>query len=174
MLFILFRTLAYASLFVAVVLVWLPAQLLQRIGVTAPASSGATRMVGAIVTLSGAVVALWCVLAFAILGKGTPAPFDPPRRLVVRGPYRYVRNPMYLGAGTALGGAALYFRSLALLGFVLGFFVIAHLFVVVYEEPALTRLFGDEYRAYRARVRRWMPGWERESGRAGGRNGGRV
>src|SRR5262249_22987777 len=79
---------------------------------------GAAQFAGLVVVIVGGAVALWCVLAFATLGRGTPAPFDPPRRLVVRGPYRLVRNPMYLGAAVALLGAALYYESLALLAFV--------------------------------------------------------
>jgi protein-S-isoprenylcysteine O-methyltransferase Ste14 len=64
---------------------------------------------------------------------------------------------MYLGAALALLGAAVFFRSLALAGFVTGFLVVTHLFVVLYEEPALKRLFGSEYIQYRARVWRWLP-----------------
>ena len=58
----------------------------------------------------GTAMALWCVFAFVFIGKGTPAPFDPPRKLVVRGPYRFVRNPMYIGAGMTLAGAALHYQ----------------------------------------------------------------
>ena len=68
--------------------------------------------------MAGGALALWCILAFALVGKGTPAPFDPPRRLVVAGPYRYVRNPMYIGAGLALTGAAMFYGSLRLLSYV--------------------------------------------------------
>jgi len=103
------------------------------------------------------VIALWCVGAFAWIGKGTPAPFDPPRRLVIRGPYRFVRNPMYIGAATALAGAALFFRSLGLFAFVSGFLLVTHLFVLLYEEPTLRRLFGPEYADYCAHVDRWRP-----------------
>lgn len=109
------------------------------------------------VTALGGMIALWCILTFVSLGKGTPAPFDPPRRLVVRGPYRYVRNPMYSGAGLALAGAAVFYRSPALLGYAAGFLVAMHLLVVLYEEPTLARTFGEEYREYCNRVRRWWP-----------------
>ena len=101
---------------------------------------------------------MWCILSFAVIGRGTPAPFDPPRRLVVRGPYRYVRNPMYLGAGLALAGAALFYQSGALLGYASGFLVLMHLFVLLYEEPTLGRTFGQDYETYRQQVRRWWPG----------------
>lgn len=105
----------------------------------------------------GGALAIWCILTFVFVGKGTPAPFDPPRRLVVAGPYRYVRNPMYLGAGLALVGAAVFYRSVALLGYAALFLATMHLFAVLYEEPALERLFGDAYRQYRGAVRRWWP-----------------
>ena len=107
--------------------------------------------------LAGAALALWCILAFAFIGKGTPAPFDPPRRLVVAGPYRYLRNPMYLGAATGLAGASLFYRSLPLLGYTGAFLIVTHLFVVLYEEPTLRRLFGPEYQSYSSSVRRWLP-----------------
>src|SRR5450631_479492 len=83
---------------------------------------------------------------------------DPPRRLVVRGPYRFVRNPMYISAGLALAGAALFYESLPLLGYIGLYFVATHLFVVWYEEPVLRHTFGQEYEAYCRRVRRWWPG----------------
>jgi protein-S-isoprenylcysteine O-methyltransferase Ste14 len=73
------------------------------------------------------------------------------------GPYRYLRNPMYLGAGLALGGAALFYRSVALAGYLAAFLLITHLFVVLYEEPALRLAFGADYEAYCRRVSRWIP-----------------
>jgi protein-S-isoprenylcysteine O-methyltransferase Ste14 len=104
----------------------------------------------------GAAVALWCVFTFVFIGKGTPAPFDPPRRLVIRGPYRFVRNPMYIGAGLALTGAALFYQSWSLFAYTALFFLATHLFVVFYKEPTLRRTFGPEYQAYCRRVGRWM------------------
>jgi protein-S-isoprenylcysteine O-methyltransferase Ste14 len=73
------------------------------------------------------------------------------------GPYRYVRNPMYLGAGVALSGAALTYVSLPLFLYALGFVAAMHMFVVNYEEPALAGTFGLEYETYRSRVPRWVP-----------------
>jgi len=75
----------------------------------------------------------------------------------VRGPYQLVRNPMYLGAALALGGAALYYRSGLLLAYTCAFLLVTHWFVVAYEEPTLRRSFGEEYAAYCRRVRRWWP-----------------
>jgi len=105
----------------------------------------------------GTAIALWCVLVFVFIGKGTPAAFDPPRKLVVRGPYRFVRNPMYIGAGMTLAGVALFYESLSIFIYACLFFLITHLFVVLYEEPTLRRTFGNEYEAYCDRVKRWIP-----------------
>lgn len=120
---------------------------------------GVAQVAGVIIGASGAVLALWCIFTFALTGRGTPAPFDPPRRLVDVGPYRLVRNPMYVGAGLALAGAALFYQSWALLVYGLVFVLITHLFVVVYEEPTLRATFGDSYQQYCQRVHRWLPSW---------------
>ena len=104
------------------------------------------------------MLALWCIATFILIGRGTPAPFDPPRRLVVVGPYRLVRNPMYIGAALALPGAALFYESWALLGYCAAFALATHLFVVTYEEPTLRATFGDAYVRYSQQVRRWWPG----------------
>ena len=103
------------------------------------------------------LLALWCISTFVWIGRGTPAPFDRPRRLVIRGPYRFVRNPMYIGAGLALGSAALFYKSLPLLVYGGAFLLACHLFVLSYEEPTLKRTFGPEYEAYCHRVSRWWP-----------------
>ncbi|MGH7644806.1 MAG: methyltransferase family protein [Gemmatimonadales bacterium] len=151
------RAIVYATLFIGFVLVFLPSQVLSWSGIVRPAVIGLPQIAGMIVGAAGAALALWCVLTFALVGKGTPAPFDPPRRLVVGGPYRFVRNPMYVGAGLALAGAALFYQSLAVLGYTALFFALTHTFVLFYEEPTLQRSFGEEYEAYRRRVGRWWP-----------------
>ena len=105
----------------------------------------------------GATIYAWTVWDFATFGRGTPAPIDAPKRLVVRGLFRYSRNPMYVGVlGVILGQAAL-FREPRLVGYALAVWTCFHLFVVLYEERALARDFGDEYAAYRLRVGRWLP-----------------
>ena len=156
--FHLVRGLVYGSLFVALLLVFVPARLLSWSGVARPPAWGPAQWTGAIIAVLGAALAAWCVLAFALRGRGTPAPFDPPRRLVVAGPYRYVRNPMYLGAALALLGAAIFYGSVILAGYAVAFLAAAHLFVTRYEEPVLSRTFGPDYDDYRRRVRRWLPG----------------
>jgi len=154
---VLLRAATYAALFIGFVLVFLPARVLSRAGVRAPAAFGARQLLGAAVTLAGGVLALGCVCTLTVVGRGTPAPFDPPRRLVDRGPYAWIRNPMYVGAVVALLGAALYYGSWALGAFALAFLLVAAAFVRLYEEPTLRRMFGAEYAAYCARVGRWWP-----------------
>jgi protein-S-isoprenylcysteine O-methyltransferase Ste14 len=105
----------------------------------------------------GAVVYAWCVWDFATFGHGTPAPIDAPQRLVVRGLYRYVRNPMYVGVLTVIAGWALYFGSWAVLSYGLAVALCFHSFVVFYEEPALQRAFGVAYVRYCHVVWRWVP-----------------
>ena len=155
--FILIRTLTYASFFIGLVLLYLPARILAWSGIVRPAEVATPQILGAILGSVGAALALWCVFTFAFVGKGTPAPFDPPRRLVIRGPYRFVRNPMYIGALLALGGATLYFQSIPLLLYCAAFLLVTHLFVLLYEEPTLRRTFGPEYESYLHHVHRWLP-----------------
>jgi protein-S-isoprenylcysteine O-methyltransferase Ste14 len=155
--FVFIRAVTYATLFIGLVLFFLPAQLLSPPGIARPETIGVPQVVGMVVAVGGGAIALWCILSFAVVGRGTPAPFDPPRRLVVRGPYAAVRNPMYIGAGLALGGAALFYQSLPLLGYTAAFFLVTHLFVLLYEEPTLRRTFGADYESYCRQVRRWWP-----------------
>jgi protein-S-isoprenylcysteine O-methyltransferase Ste14 len=155
--FVFVRAFTYATLFIGLVLVYVPARLLSWSGIVRPAAIQVQQVIGMVIGAAGSAVALWCIFTFASVGRGTPAPFDPPRRLVILGPYRFVRNPMYIGAGLALAGAALFYESLPLLGYVAFFFLATHFFVVWYEEPALRRTFGQEYQAYCDRIRRWWP-----------------
>jgi len=155
--FVFIRAVTYATLFIGFFLVYVPSQLLARLGVALPSSIGVQQLAGFVLAGFGGTVALWCVFTFARHGKGTPAPFDPPRLLVVSGPYRYVRNPMYIGAVTALLGAALYWSSTSLLAYAVIFLVCGHLFVVYWEEPVLSNTFGCQYEDYCHHVRRWLP-----------------
>jgi protein-S-isoprenylcysteine O-methyltransferase Ste14 len=157
MMFVIFRAITYATLFIGFPLIYLPARLLASAGIIRPPAIAAPQIAGIILGSSGAALALWCIFTFATIGKGTPAPFDPPRKLVIRGPYRFVRNPMYIGAALALAGAALFYKSAPLLAYAAAFLVVCHLFVLAYEEPTLHRTFGPDYEAYCQRVRRWWP-----------------
>ncbi len=155
--FLVARAVTYSALFIGLLLIYVPGRLLSWSGMARPAEIDLQQIAGMVVGAAGAALALWCISTFASVGRGTPAPFDPPRRLVIRGPYRFVRNPMYLGAGLALAGAALFYGSLPILGYTGLFFLALHPFVVWYEEPTLRRSFGPEYEAYRNRVGRWWP-----------------
>ena len=110
----------------------------------------------------GAVILFRCIWDFAVTGRGTLAPVDPPKHLVVRGLYRYVRNPMYVGVVSILLGEALLFQSLPLLWYALAFWMFIHVMVVFYEEWALRRQFGESYEDYCRKVHRWLPRVPRE------------
>ncbi|MCP5059186.1 MAG: isoprenylcysteine carboxylmethyltransferase family protein [bacterium] len=96
------------------------------------------------------------VVQFVRLGRGTPAPFDPPRAFVIEGPYRWSRNPMYLLYVVIMLAEAWAFACPALVLYAAGFFALAHFFVVKFEEPGLHERFGAEYEAYAKRVPRWL------------------
>jgi len=121
------------------------------------ADIGPLQTFGLIPMAIGAAIYLRCAWDFASTGKGTPAPIDPPKRLVARGLYRFVRNPMYVGVLTALLGEAWLFGSWTLLAYAAIVFTWEHLFVVFYEEPALKRQFGESYAEYLTRTPRWIP-----------------
>ena len=105
----------------------------------------------------GAALYVWCVWRFASDGLGTPAPIDPPRTLVIRGPYRFTRNPMYVAVLSVIAGEAVLVRSATLLTYGAVVFVGFFLFVVAYEEPVLRAKFGASYEDYCAAVPRWIP-----------------
>ena len=154
--FVLMRALIWSALFIGFVLLYVPARLTSRFGVTRSLTTP-FEITGLVIGTMGGLIAVWCIVTFVTVGKGTPAPFDPPRRLVTRGPYRYVRNPMYIGAGMMVVGAAAVYHSWILIGYVAALFIVTHLFVTLYEEPTLRRTFGGDYADYCRHVRRWWP-----------------
>lgn len=116
--------------------------------------------------LLGGVVLLWSFWNFMVQGRGTPAPIDPPKELVVVGFYHYVRNPMYVGIFLLLIGHFLWFQYVWLLVYLALAFLIVQSFVTLYEEPTLKRKFGAAYENYLKRVPRWIPRFRwRHSGR---------
>lgn len=114
------------------------------------------RCAGIALLACGAAIYFWCAWDFVSTGLGTPLPVDAPRVLVVKGLYRFSRNPMYVGVLSVIFGQAIYYGAatvavygvLVLLGF--------HVFVLLYEEPTLRRLFGSQYEEYSQRVPRWI------------------
>ena len=117
------------------------------------------RWIAALPSILGFAVALRCVWDFGWTGRGTPAPIAPPKRLVVVGFYRYVRNPMYVGFFAGWIGLWIVFgqASRAALGVLLTAVVAVVLFVIMYEEPHLQRIFGADYETYCRNVPRWLP-----------------
>jgi len=107
--------------------------------------------------LIGVAMLIWCFWDFTFKGRGTPAPIDPPRELVVSGLYNYVRNPMYVGVLFVIIGHFLWFGFWNLLIYAAVVFIAFHSFVTFYEEPTLKRKFGAAYEDYLKRVPRWVP-----------------
>src|SRR5438270_9645917 len=117
------------------------------------------RWIAGVPAVSGFAVALRCIWDFGWTGHGTPAPVAPPKRLVVVGFYRYVRNPMYVGFLTGWTGLWVVFGRANLAAVIVACLVVlgVHLFVIGYEEPTLRKMFGAAYEEYCRNVRRWLP-----------------
>ncbi len=150
------RGVVMATLFVALWF-WLAAlvtRLDPAIGVSPPTW---LTPIGWVLALAGAAVGLSSVALFVTQGRGTPAPFDPPQVFVASGPYRYVRNPMYVGAVLAFAGGGLAVRSVSILALGALFWLLSHVLVVLVEEPGLAKRFGDSYAQYTRWVNRWIP-----------------
>jgi protein-S-isoprenylcysteine O-methyltransferase Ste14 len=139
------------------VLVFIPSTILYLSGISAGQRSDVVYLLAGVLLLFGLSLALWTVSLFTRVGNGTPAPWSPPKHLVVRGPYHYVRNPMITGVLLILMSEALFFSSIAL-GLWWIFFLIANLiYLQMVEEPGLIKRFGGEYEIYRQNVPRWIP-----------------
>ena len=150
---LLVKNLLFTFVVPGTVAVYVPLRLAQ--GRTA-AADGIFVLALVLFIVGGAIYA-WCVWDFATFGRGTPLPLDAPSRLVVRGLYRFTRNPMYVGVLTVICGWAVLYRSAALAGYALSVCLCFHVVVVLYEEPHLRRVFGREYEDYCNDVRRWVP-----------------
>lgn len=122
-----------------------------------PALFPGARPAGAALTVAALAVLLDSFARFALHGLGTPAPVLPPRRLVVSGLYRWVRNPMYVAVLSVITGQGLVTGAVGVLGYAALVWLAFHLFVVAYEEPGLRRTFGADYDASLASVPRWIP-----------------
>ncbi|MGD8536359.1 MAG: isoprenylcysteine carboxylmethyltransferase family protein [Candidatus Aminicenantes bacterium] len=152
------KTIIFALLLPGVFLVLVPYLLLSSSGDRFVVDISRIRYIGLIPMLFGVFVYMKCVWSFASEGRGTPVPIDPPKKLVVQGLYKYARNPMYIGVLFILIGEAVFFASLLLAFYAVLVFMCFHLFVVIYEEPALRAKFGNSYRRYCDSVPRWIPG----------------
>jgi len=156
---LLLRSIFFTFLLPGTVTVLIPHWIVSSRG-DAAFSNHPVHYLGAPFILIGVTGLLWCIWDFFSQGRGTLAPIDPPRHLVVRGLYRYVRNPMYISVVTILTGEAIFLRSVAVLLEAGIFMCLAYLFVVFYEEPALRLQFGESYETYTRTVGRWLP-WPR-------------
>lgn len=147
------RNLLFTVLIPGLGAAWVPWRILTRFdSAAAPTAWQAVAVIAV-----GAALYLWCVWVFAVVGRGTPGPWDAPRRFVAVGPYRWVRNPIYIGALLVVLGEAWLFLSLPLLLYAGAMAVFFHLFVIGYEERTLRRRFGDAYVGYLRAVPRWIP-----------------
>jgi protein-S-isoprenylcysteine O-methyltransferase Ste14 len=155
---LLLKTLLHTLLLPCTLIVWLPLMFMGGWrGAVADARGGAPSVFGAALVCLGLFVFVWCTRDFITKGRGTPNPLDPPKIVVARGPYRWVRNPMYVCATLMIFGQSLILRSTTLLLYSLAVLLGFHLFVTLYEEPALRRRFGASYEDYCRTVPRWLP-----------------
>ena len=149
------RTLLFGALVPATFLVFIPAMILNVTGTQG--EGGVLRLVGLVPMVLGLAILAWCFAGFIVEGEGTPAPYDPPHRLVTGRLYGWMRNPMYVAVTTILVGEAMFYGSLALLAWAAVAWIFFHFFVVLYEEPTLQRRFGPAYETYVEHVPRWIP-----------------
>jgi protein-S-isoprenylcysteine O-methyltransferase Ste14 len=154
-LFLALRAIFFVALLPGTVAGYVPFRIISATSGLSPIGFSVSSAAASVLTFAGIAVLIWCVWDFFAAGHGTLAPIDPPRHLVVQGPYRITRNPMYNGVLAILLGEAWLFASTALLEYTLLVFLAFHLFVLFYEEPALESRFGESYRAYRKAVPRW-------------------
>ena len=154
---LLLRSVFFTFLLPGTVTVLIPYWLISSRSAGASSSHRGLRYAGLPLIIIGAAGLLWCVWEFFSAGRGTLAPVDPPKNLVIQGLYRYVRNPMYVSVVTILLGEAIFLMSRPILIEAGIFFVMANLFVAFYEEPALRQQFGDSYERYKQSVGRWIP-----------------
>jgi protein-S-isoprenylcysteine O-methyltransferase Ste14 len=153
---LLFKNLIFTVLIPGTFGVYLPMAIARATGAKA-AGAGFFWLAGFGLLMLGALIYLVCVMEFAVRGRGTPAPIDAPKRLVVSGLYHYVRNPMYVGVLAVVLGLTFLTRSLELLGYAALLALVFHTFIRLYEEPALLKQFGAGYEEYCSTVPRWIP-----------------
>jgi protein-S-isoprenylcysteine O-methyltransferase Ste14 len=127
------------------------------------ASLGVIAYIAFLLWFLASAAMFWCFWNFLVNGRGTPAPIDPPKELVVVGLYRYVRNPMYVAGLIGLLGWILWSPSFSLILVFIIFFIATHLFITLYEEPNLKKRFGESYEQYLHQVPRWIPKFTKNS-----------
>ena len=153
---LLFKNLVFTVVIPGTFGVYIPMAIARGTGARA-SGVGLFWLLGFGLLILGSLIYLICVMEFAVRGRGTPAPIDAPKRLVVTGLYQYVRNPMYVGVLSVVLGWTFLSKSVELLGYAALLALCFHAFIRLYEEPALRKLFGVEYEQYTATVGRWLP-----------------
>ncbi len=151
------RNVAMIILFPGTVTAYIPYRIFAPVDVPSPGSWSLPQYVATLVLIAGATILLMSIWSFSSVGKGTLAPFDETKKLIVVGLYRYVRNPMYLAVMMILLAESWFFWSSRLLLYTSICFVVANLIVIGYEENRLKYKYGDEFRRYCAHVGRWIP-----------------
>jgi protein-S-isoprenylcysteine O-methyltransferase Ste14 len=144
-----------ALVFVPAAILWATAGTIWAGALAGPASP--EFWIALALLLPGLGLAAWTSRLFITVGEGTPAPWDPPQKLVVRGPYRFVRNPMITSVLIMLAAEALLFRSWPIVGWMAVFWLINAVYFPLSEEKGLEKRFGEDYRRYKANVPRWIP-----------------
>ncbi len=152
------RNVAMIILFPGTVTVYFPYRLLAPVTVLGLDSWSLSQYIAALLLIIGIAILLKSIWSFASIGRGTLAPFDETRKLIVVGLYRYVRNPMYVGVMMILLAESWFFWSSQLLIYTGICFVVANILVIGYEENRLKYKYGDDFRRYCEHVGRWIPG----------------
>lgn len=150
------RTALFGALVPGTILILVPFVLVTR-GIGPRPDLGMWRLPGFVPLALGLAIIFWCFADFVRRGTGTPAPYDPPQRLVAVGLYRFVRNPQYIGVALVAIGEGLLTGALVLFGYAALLAVGYHLVVKYHEEPALSHRFGEAYEQYCEAVPRWLP-----------------
>ena len=152
-----FGTLGFLFVLLPITFIGIPYKIISSPNHTHFINIGTFRYFGLVPIVVGGIIYFWCSLSFVFSGKGTPIYSMPPKKLVVKGLYRFVRNPMYIAGLLVLAGEVLLFQSRDVFIYLLAMFGVFNFFVLGREEPRLEKRFGESYRRYRKSVRRWIP-----------------
>ena len=152
-----FGTLGFLFVLLPIILIGIPYKIILSPNHTHFFNIGEFRYFGLVPIIAGSIIYFWCSLSFVFSGKGTPIHAMPPKELVVKGLYKFVRNPMYIAGLLVLAGEVLLFQSKGILIYLLLMFGVFHFFVLSREEPRLKKRFGESYKQYHKSVRRWIP-----------------
>lgn len=152
-----FGTLGFLFVLLPIILIAIPYKIISSPNHTHFFNIGAFRYFGLVPIVVGGIIYFWCSISFVFSGKGTPIHTMPPKKLVVKGLYRFVRNPMYLAGYLILAGEVLLFQSKGVFIYLLVMFGVFNFLVVGREEARLGKRFGESYKQYCKSVGRWIP-----------------